>query len=235
MPPPSPPVGPCHIGFDPGLAVSQDDRIVRDCQVWIANNYSETKPVSKMAQMSGLLRATFARRFKSATGYHPMEYVHALTPRRSCCAAYTPWRRPAESALPGAPACRARAPNNTPLHTPPFRSGMVAAEKIDQYSCATQHPPNHCLAGRISTLCTWKTFFARSKPIVLTSLMDGSRPLVSLTTQLWHIDAVRGPSTPQNRLSGAMLRSSGEASEAGHLETGGQCRRSARSRHVTLG
>ena len=62
----------------PSRAVSQDDRIVRDCQVWIANNYSETKPVSKMAQMSGLPRATFARRFKSATGYHPMEYVHAL-------------------------------------------------------------------------------------------------------------------------------------------------------------
>jgi hypothetical protein len=49
-----------------------------------------------------------------------------------------------------------------------------------------------------STPCTWNTFFARSRPIVLTSLMDGSRPLVSLTTQLWHIDAVRGPSTPSN-------------------------------------
>jgi transcriptional regulator GlxA family with amidase domain len=47
-------------------------------EVWIANNYSETKPVSKMAQRSGLPRATFAGRFKRATGYHPMEYVHAL-------------------------------------------------------------------------------------------------------------------------------------------------------------
>jgi transcriptional regulator GlxA family with amidase domain len=62
----------------PSRAVSEDDRIVRDCQVWIANNYSETNPVSKMAQMSGLQRATFARRFRRATGYHPMEYVHVL-------------------------------------------------------------------------------------------------------------------------------------------------------------
>ena len=33
--------------------------------------------------------------------------------------------------------------------------------------------------------------------MVVTSLMDGSRPLALLTTQLWHIDAVRGPSTHQ--------------------------------------
>src|SRR5260370_27714410 len=46
-----------------------------------------------------------------------------------------------------------------------------------------------------STPCTWNTVLARSRPIVLTSPMDGSRPLVA-TTQLWHTDAVRGPSTP---------------------------------------
>src|SRR5260370_15264583 len=49
-----------------------------------------------------------------------------------------------------------------------------------------------------STACTWKTPFARSTPTVLTFFMDGSRVLVS-AIQLWHIDAVRGPSTPSLR------------------------------------
>src|SRR5208282_6236897 len=43
--------------------------------------------------------------------------------------------------------------------------------------------------------CTSKTFFARSRPIVLICFMDGSCCWCSIT-QLWHIDAVRGPSTP---------------------------------------
>src|SRR5260370_39402083 len=51
-----------------------------------------------------------------------------------------------------------------------------------------------------STACTWKTPFARSTPTVLIFFMDGSRVLVS-AIQLWHIDAVRGPSTPSLRLS----------------------------------
>jgi hypothetical protein len=38
---------------------------------------------------------------------------------------------------------------------------------------------------------TWKTFFARSRPIVVISPMDGSRSPPS-----WHVDTVRGPSTP---------------------------------------
>src|SRR4029453_626780 len=44
-------------------------------------------------------------------------------------------------------------------------------------------PRRTTVSPAASTPCTWKTFFARSKPIVLASLMDGSRPLVSLTTQ----------------------------------------------------
>src|SRR4030095_11371864 len=47
-----------------------------------------------------------------------------------------------------------------------------------------------------STPCTWKTFFAKTSPIVLTLFMDGLRSLVLAITQPWHIDAVRGPSTP---------------------------------------
>jgi len=58
--------------------IPQEDAIVEDCQVWIANNYAKSNPVSRMAQRSRLPRATFARRFKRATGYHPMDYVQTV-------------------------------------------------------------------------------------------------------------------------------------------------------------
>src|SRR6185369_3583426 len=48
------------------------------------------------------------------------------------------------------------------------------------------------------TPCTWNTRFARSRPIVLISSMDGSLKLDNYAAQLWHIDAVRGPSTPSS-------------------------------------
>jgi transcriptional regulator GlxA family with amidase domain len=54
------------------------DAVVRGCQVWLAEHYAEAGPVSRMAARSGLSPRTLARRFHVATGYHPMEYVHAL-------------------------------------------------------------------------------------------------------------------------------------------------------------
>jgi len=41
-------------------------------------HYTCTNPVSQMVERSGLNPRTFARRFIAATGYPPMEYVHAL-------------------------------------------------------------------------------------------------------------------------------------------------------------
>src|SRR5690606_31027867 len=41
-----------------------------------------------------------------------------------------------------------------------------------------------------------KTAFPRSSPVVLTFFMDGLPQVGVLDTQLWHIDAVRAPSTP---------------------------------------
>ncbi|HZR88213.1 MAG TPA: hypothetical protein VFB02_15500, partial [Bradyrhizobium sp.] len=46
---------------------------------------------------------------------------------------------------------------------------------------------------------SWNTFFAKSKPIVVIFIMDGSLCLVDSTPPVWHIDAVRGPSTPSLR------------------------------------
>jgi transcriptional regulator GlxA family with amidase domain len=58
--------------------IPHDDGIVTDCQQWIAHYYANPNPISTMVQQSGLPPTTFARRFKRATGYRPMDYVHAI-------------------------------------------------------------------------------------------------------------------------------------------------------------
>jgi transcriptional regulator GlxA family with amidase domain len=54
------------------------DAVIRECQLWIADNYTCANPVSQMGERSGLNPRTFARRFIAASGYPPMEYVHSL-------------------------------------------------------------------------------------------------------------------------------------------------------------
>jgi len=59
-------------------SVPHDDGIVSDSQNWVAENYTNTNPIKSMVQESGLSSTTFSRRFKRATGYNPMDYVHAV-------------------------------------------------------------------------------------------------------------------------------------------------------------
>jgi transcriptional regulator GlxA family with amidase domain len=54
------------------------DALMAECQAWIAENYGMESPVERMTERSGLGKRTFARRFRSATGYTPMDYVQAL-------------------------------------------------------------------------------------------------------------------------------------------------------------
>ena len=54
------------------------DAVIGNCQAWIAQNYVCANPVATMAEHAGLKPRTFARRFRTATGYLPMDYVHAL-------------------------------------------------------------------------------------------------------------------------------------------------------------
>ncbi len=56
----------------------QADAVIGDCQDWIAENYASSNPVAGMAARAGLKPRTFARRFRSATEYQPMDYVHAI-------------------------------------------------------------------------------------------------------------------------------------------------------------
>lgn len=58
--------------------ILHDDGVVSECQEWIAGHYANANPISGMVERSGLPPTTFARRFKRATGYRPMDYVHTL-------------------------------------------------------------------------------------------------------------------------------------------------------------
>ena len=59
-------------------SIQNVDAVVHDCQIWVTDHYAVSDPVSAMIERSGLPPTTFARRFKRATGYRPMEYVHTL-------------------------------------------------------------------------------------------------------------------------------------------------------------
>jgi len=58
--------------------IQRSDAVIRDCQLWLAENYACSNPVSRMITRARLNPRTFARRFLAATGYSPMAYVHAL-------------------------------------------------------------------------------------------------------------------------------------------------------------
>ena len=58
--------------------VQTHDAVIGECQAWIAEHYDCQNPVASMTARSGLKPRTFARRFLAATGYHPVEYVHAI-------------------------------------------------------------------------------------------------------------------------------------------------------------
>jgi transcriptional regulator GlxA family with amidase domain len=55
-----------------------DDAIVARCQSWIAEHFREPSPVAAMIRLSGIAERSFKRRFRSATGMSPLEYVHML-------------------------------------------------------------------------------------------------------------------------------------------------------------
>jgi transcriptional regulator GlxA family with amidase domain len=59
-------------------ATPHEDAQIRTAQIWIAENYAVENPVRGMATSSGLPPTTFARRFRTATGRSPMEYVQAV-------------------------------------------------------------------------------------------------------------------------------------------------------------
>lgn len=55
-----------------------EDAIIAGSQIWIADQYAVSNPVTRMVEQSGLPERTFKRRFKQATGYAPVDYVQAI-------------------------------------------------------------------------------------------------------------------------------------------------------------
>jgi transcriptional regulator GlxA family with amidase domain len=55
-----------------------EDASIADSQGWISENYAIANPVAEMTKRSGLADRTFKRRFQSATGYTPIDYVQTL-------------------------------------------------------------------------------------------------------------------------------------------------------------
>ncbi len=55
-----------------------NDSIIKICQDWAAENLTHPNPIAHMTVQAGLAPTTFARRFKRATSYSPMDYVHRL-------------------------------------------------------------------------------------------------------------------------------------------------------------
>jgi len=60
------------------LCAPHDDKVINQCQTWIADNYTDPNPIAGMIEQAGLPSTTFSRRFKRATGDRPMDYVHTL-------------------------------------------------------------------------------------------------------------------------------------------------------------
>jgi transcriptional regulator GlxA family with amidase domain len=58
--------------------MESNDGPITDSQEWIAEHYATPNPVEKMVERSGLNPRTFSRRFRTATGFAPIEYVQAL-------------------------------------------------------------------------------------------------------------------------------------------------------------
>ncbi|AOW12736.1 hypothetical protein LPB72_17145 [Hydrogenophaga crassostreae] len=58
--------------------VGAEDKVVSQCQSWIADNYALPNPVRVMAERAGLNTRTLSRRFQAATGHSPIGYVQGL-------------------------------------------------------------------------------------------------------------------------------------------------------------
>ncbi len=55
-----------------------EDAIIREQQVWLAQNYNGQNLVATLIKRCGIPERSFARRFRAATGYSPIEYIQAL-------------------------------------------------------------------------------------------------------------------------------------------------------------
>jgi transcriptional regulator GlxA family with amidase domain len=70
-------MGQAPFSVKPQIAL-HDDGVIKKCQTWVADNFAKPNPIEGMTLQTGLPPTTFSRRFKRATSYGPMDYVHLL-------------------------------------------------------------------------------------------------------------------------------------------------------------
>jgi len=54
------------------------DAAIHKAQNWLARHFSVANPIEQAARISGIPERSFKRRFKSATGHAPIDYVQRL-------------------------------------------------------------------------------------------------------------------------------------------------------------
>ena len=65
-----------YIVFEP--VTDHGDAAIHKAQSWLSRHFSVTNPVEQAARISGIAERSFKRRFKSATGHAPIDYVQRL-------------------------------------------------------------------------------------------------------------------------------------------------------------
>jgi transcriptional regulator GlxA family with amidase domain len=65
-----------YVVFEP--VTDHDDAAIHKAQSWLARHFSVANPIEQAARISGIPARSFKRRFKSATGHAPIDYVQRL-------------------------------------------------------------------------------------------------------------------------------------------------------------
>jgi transcriptional regulator GlxA family with amidase domain len=65
-----------YVVFEP--VIDHGDAAIHKAQDWLAGHFSVAGPVEQAARISGLPERSFKRRFRSATGHAPIDYVQRL-------------------------------------------------------------------------------------------------------------------------------------------------------------
>jgi transcriptional regulator GlxA family with amidase domain len=65
-----------YVVFEP--ATDHGDAAIHKAQSWLARHFSVANPIEQVARISGIPERSFKRRFKSATGYAPIDSVQRL-------------------------------------------------------------------------------------------------------------------------------------------------------------
>jgi transcriptional regulator GlxA family with amidase domain len=65
-----------YVVFEP--VTDHGDAAIHKAQSWLSRHFSVANPIEQAARVSGIPERSFKRRFKSATGHAPIDYVQRL-------------------------------------------------------------------------------------------------------------------------------------------------------------